>query len=180
MIESLPIYYTRILKSLLDRVCVFAKGRVSRGVGFTWYDGSPRKERLTPRLNTPTFPGTQYEGIQFRRSLLDTIPVVGEELELGPKRFVFSHLFARLFLVTGLRLDKLAHQVIPHHPVLRPHVRMLHHFRFILPLWPKDGDGLTPLHYYDSGIQSARNSGEEPTEVEYIRSMSAAREIKRV
>jgi len=96
-------------------------------------------------------PGTQYEGIQFRRSLLDTVPII----------------------------DKLAHQVIPRLPALRPHVRMLPPFRFILPLLAKDDDGLTPLHYYDSGIQMARNSGEEPTEVEYVRCMAAAHEIKR-
>jgi len=97
-------------------------------------------------------PGTQYEGTQFRRSLLDTIPVI----------------------------DKLAHQVIPRHPELRPHARMLHHFRFILPLLPKDQDGLTPLHYYDSGIQLAKNSAVEPTEAEYIRCMAAAYEMKRI
>jgi len=83
-------------------------------------------------------------------------------------------------LWTGWRLDKLAHQVIPRHPELRPHVRMLHHFRFILPLLPGDEDGLTPLHYYDSGIQLARNWGAEPTEAEYVRCMAAACEIKRM
>jgi len=97
-------------------------------------------------------PGTRYEGIQFRRSLLDTIPVI----------------------------DELAHQVIPRHPELRPHARVLHHFRFILPLLSKDEDGLTPLHYYDSGIQLVRNSSVDPTEAEYARCMAAAHEIKRV
>jgi len=96
-------------------------------------------------------PGSQYEGIQFRRSLLDTIPVI----------------------------DKLAHKVIPHHPQMRPHLRMLHHFRFIIPLLSKDEDGLTPLHYYDSGIQLARNSSDEPIEAEYVRCMAAAHEIKK-
>jgi hypothetical protein len=57
---------------------------------------------------------------------------------------------------------------------------MLHHFRFIAPLLSKDEDGLTPLHYYDSGIQLARNSGEEPTEAEYVRCMAAATEIKKM
>ena len=76
--------------------------------------------------------------------------------------------------------DKLTHQVIPRHPELRPHVRMLHHFRFIIPLLSKDEDGLTPLHYYDSGIQLARNSGDEPTEVEYVHCMTAAHEIKKM
>ena len=83
-------------------------------------------------------------------------------------------------LRVGPRLDNLAHKVIPHHPELRPHVRMLHHFRFIIPLLPKDEDGLTPLHYYDSGVQLARNSSEEPTEAEYARSMAAAHEIKKM
>ena len=87
--------------------------------------------------------------------------------------------FSPLSSLTASHADKLAHQVIPRHPELRPHARMLHHFRFILPLLPKDKDGLTPLHYYDSGIQLARNSGVEPTELEYSRSMAAACEIKR-
>lgn len=83
-------------------------------------------------------------------------------------------------LWVGPRLDKLAHNVIPHHPELRPHVRLLHHFRFIIPLLPKDEDGLTPLHYYDSGIQLARNSSREPAEVVYVRCMAAAHEIKKM
>jgi hypothetical protein len=83
-------------------------------------------------------------------------------------------------IVLDLRLDELAHKVIPHHPKLRPYVRMLHHFRFIVPLLGKDEDGLTAVHYYDSGIQLARNSSEEPTEGEYARCMAAAHEIKRM
>ncbi|KAG6813083.1 hypothetical protein H0H92_014142 [Tricholoma furcatifolium] len=76
-------------------------------------------------------PGTQYSGIRFRRTLLDTIP----------------------------EIDELAHVVIPTHPAPKPHARMLHHFRFIVPLLPVDEDGLTPLHYYDAAIQLARNGG---------------------
>ncbi|KAH0590519.1 hypothetical protein H2248_000666 [Termitomyces sp. 'cryptogamus'] len=76
-------------------------------------------------------PGTRYSDVCFRRKLLDTIP----------------------------NIDELAHIVIPTHPAARPHARMLHHFRFILPLLPVDEDGLTPLHYYDSAVQLARNGG---------------------
>ena len=61
---------------------------------------------------------------------------------------------------------------------MRPHARMLHHFRFILPLLSKDEDGLTPLHYYDSAIQLARHASREPTEQEYIVGMRAAKEIQ--
>ncbi|KAI8995558.1 hypothetical protein BD414DRAFT_534711 [Trametes punicea] len=76
--------------------------------------------------------------------------------------------------------DKLAHLVIPRHPPLRPQARMLHHFRFILPLLSKDEDGLTPLHYYDSAIQLARHASREPTEQEYAVGIRAAKEIESV
>ena len=76
--------------------------------------------------------------------------------------------------------DKLAHAVIPRHPPLRPHARMVHHFRFILTLLGKDEDGLTPLHYYDSAIQLVRRASREPTEQEYMVGMRAAREIQDV
>lgn len=149
-------------------------------MGIAWYERDPHVDTKARRYHA--FLGTLYEGTQYRRSLLDTILVIGEQRvsKLVPAG-ILSHLFSpfRCGLPwAGPYLDKLAHQVIPRHPELRPHARMLHHFRFILPLLPKDEDGLTPLHYYDSGIQLARNSGEEPTEVEYIRCMAAAREIK--
>ncbi|KAI6031895.1 hypothetical protein BKA83DRAFT_590200 [Pisolithus microcarpus] len=97
-------------------------------------------------------PGTEYCGIRFRRALLDTIADI----------------------------DAKAHLVIPSHPRLKPHARMLHHFRFILPLLPKDGDGLTPLHYYDSAIQLARTSHGEPTEEEFLIGMLAANQIGKI
>ncbi|OBZ79217.1 Fruiting body protein SC7 [Grifola frondosa] len=96
-------------------------------------------------------PGTKYEGIRFRTALLDSIRDI----------------------------DKLAHLVIPRHPALRPHARMLHHFRFILPLLSRDEVGLTPLHYYDSAIQLSRHGSREPTEGEYIIGMRAAKGIER-
>ena len=74
--------------------------------------------------------------------------------------------------------DSLAHKVIPRHPPLRPQARMLHQFRFIIPLLGKDEDGLTPLHYYDSAIQLVRHMSREPTEQEYIIGMRAAKEIE--
>ncbi|KAH8102592.1 hypothetical protein BXZ70DRAFT_929169 [Cristinia sonorae] len=94
-------------------------------------------------------PGTPYEGVQYRSTLLRTIRDI----------------------------DKLAHAVIPRHPPLRPHDRMLHHFRFILPLFTKDEEGLTPLHYYDSAVQLVRHSSREPTEAEFIIGMKAVEEI---
>lgn len=69
--------------------------------------------------------------------------------------------------------------MIPTHPSLKPHVRMLHHFRFILPLLTSDDDELTPLHYYDSAIQLARNSASEPSEQEFEIGIGAANEIMR-
>ncbi|PPQ89592.1 hypothetical protein CVT25_012337 [Psilocybe cyanescens] len=96
-------------------------------------------------------PGTRYSGISFRRTLLDTIP----------------------------HIDTLAHVVIPLHPRLKPHARMLHHFRFLNPLLPKDEDGMTPLHYYDSAIQLARHSSRELTEDEFETGMNAAYQIEK-
>jgi hypothetical protein len=73
--------------------------------------------------------------------------------------------------------DTLAHAIIPTHPTLKPHTRMLHQFRFILPLLPVDEDGLTPLHYYDSAIQLARHSNVELSEQEFEMGMTPASEI---
>jgi len=96
-------------------------------------------------------PGTKYSGIRFRRALLDTIP----------------------------HIDKLAHVVIPLHPSLKPHARMLHHFRFLKPLLPIDEDGISPLHYYDSAIQLARNSARALSEDEFETGMNAVQQIEK-
>jgi hypothetical protein len=56
---------------------------------------------------------------------------------------------------------------------------MLHHFRFLNPLLPKDEDGITHLHYYDSAIQLARNSARELTEEEFEIGMNAANQIEK-
>eukprot|EP00918_Siedleckia_nematoides_P052568 GHVU01114826.1.p1 GENE.GHVU01114826.1~~GHVU01114826.1.p1 ORF type:complete len:245 (-),score=3.08 GHVU01114826.1:35-769(-) len=97
-------------------------------------------------------PGTQYEGVRFRRTLLDTIP----------------------------KIDSLAHLVIPTHPSLKPHARMIHHFRFILPLLPSNDNELTPLHYYDSVIQLAKISNREPTQEEFELGIESAETIIQV
>ncbi|KAL1690413.1 hypothetical protein GGG16DRAFT_103160 [Schizophyllum commune] len=114
-------------------------------------------------------PGGPYEGINFRRALLDTIP----------------------------RLDALARVVIPALPPLRPHTRMLHHFRFLLPLLtnPREPsirvgpDGaveygevgeeelVTALHWYDAAVQIARHSAREPTQEEFESGIQALEEI---
>ena len=114
-------------------------------------------------------PGTKYSGMRFRRVLLDTIP------EIGVHTFHLS-----LYVFVDRSPDALAHLVIPSHPVLRPHSRMIHHFRFILPLLPQDEDGISLLHYYDSAIQLARNSTKEPTEMEFQIAMESAAGIKKV
>jgi hypothetical protein len=54
---------------------------------------------------------------------------------------------------------------------------MLHHFRFILPLLPRDKDGLTPLHYYDSAVQISRHASAHLTEQEFELGMEAAKGI---
>lgn len=69
--------------------------------------------------------------------------------------------------------------MIPLHPRLKPHARMIHHFRFLIPLLPKDDDGLSPLHYYDSAIQIARNSMRELREEEFEIGMLNAEKIER-
>ena len=75
--------------------------------------------------------------------------------------------------------DKLAHVVIPLHPSLKPHARMLHHFRFLKPLLPIDEDGMSPLHYYDSAIQLARNSARALSEEEFETGMNAVQQIEK-
>ena len=84
-----------------------------------------------------------------------------------------------LFIVSLSFPDSVAHIVIPLHPKLKPHSRMLHHFRFLNPLLPKDEDGMTPLHYFDSAIQLARNSARELTEEEFEVGMNAANQIEK-
>lgn len=86
--------------------------------------------------------------------------------------------FRRVLLDTIPEIDTLAHLIMPNHPNLRPHARMLHHFRFIRPLLPQDEDGISSLHYYDSAIQLARNSAKEPTEMEFQIAMQHASYIK--
>ncbi|KAH9982516.1 hypothetical protein BGW80DRAFT_1263695, partial [Lactifluus volemus] len=97
-------------------------------------------------------PGTRWGDVCFRRALLDTIP----------------------------DLDDLTRLLIPSLPPLRPHDRMSHHYRFIAPLLPTDENGRSPLHYYDSAVQLARQVDREPTEEEFEVGMAAAQEIKRI
>ena len=76
--------------------------------------------------------------------------------------------------------DAQARLLIPNLPALRPNDRMLHHYRFIAPLVPTDDEGLSPLHYYDSAIQLARQADREPTEREFEVGVAAADEIKKM
>ncbi len=62
---------------------------------------------------------------------------------------------------------------------MKPHARMLHHFRFITPLLPRDEDKISSLHFYDAAIQIARTSDKELTEEEFLTGLQAAEEILR-
>ncbi|KAI0001979.1 hypothetical protein BJV77DRAFT_938483 [Russula vinacea] len=97
-------------------------------------------------------PGTQWDGVCFRRFLLNTIPA----------------------------LDAQARLLIPSLPPLRRNDRISHHYRFIAPLMPTDDEGRSPLHYYDSAIQLARQADREPTEREFEVGIAAADEIKKI
>ena len=67
--------------------------------------------------------------------------------------------------------------MIPLHPRLKPHARMLHHFRFLTPLLARDDDGMSALHYFDAAVQLARNAARELTEAEFAEGMAAAEQI---
>ncbi|GJJ08764.1 hypothetical protein Clacol_002983 [Clathrus columnatus] len=58
--------------------------------------------------------GNAFDGIQFRKAILSTVPVV----------------------------DAQARLVLPRLPVLRPHVRMAHHLRILTALFPTDNSCL--------------------------------------
>jgi hypothetical protein len=76
--------------------------------------------------------------------------------------------------------DAQARLLIPNLPALRPNDRMLHHYRYIAPLLPTDDEGRSPLHYYDSAIQLARQADREPTEREFEVGVGAADEITKM
>lgn len=85
-----------------------------------------------------------------------------------------------IFLFFFHFLDAQARLLIPSLPPLRPNDRISHHYRFIAPLMPKDDEGRSPLHYYDSAIQLARQAEREPTEREFEVGIAAADEIKKM
>lgn len=150
---------------------IVAKECVSRGLGEARY----RTLCTCVVISLQPLAGTKYSGISFRRALLDTISHIGmfkhqRGLHLGNEPDFFS-LFSP---------DELAHVIIPLHPKLKPHARMLHHFRFLNPLLPKDEDGISPLHYYDSAIQLARNSACALTEEEFEIGLNAAYQIEKM
>jgi hypothetical protein len=45
---------------------------------------------------------------------------------------------------------------------------------------PTDDEGRSPLHYYDSAVQLARQAEREPTEREFEVGVAAADEIKKM
>ncbi|KIY72769.1 hypothetical protein CYLTODRAFT_407097 [Cylindrobasidium torrendii FP15055 ss-10] len=90
--------------------------------------------------------GTKYDGVEFRSKILSTVRPI----------------------------DDMAHLVIPHHPPLKPHVRLVHHFRFIAPLLPPNA-----LALWDSAVQMAKLSEREMSQEEFELGWEAAIEIKR-
>ncbi len=154
----------------------------------------------TPRcaafLLSPQKIGTRWDGVCFRRFLLDTVPDLGPFLNnrlllfqmtlVSNATFFFwaaaGGSFVLFFRDFSLYFfpDAQARLLIPSLPPLRPNDRMLHHYRFIAPLMPTDDEGRSPLHYYDSAIQLARQAGREPTEIEFEVGIAAADEIKKM
>jgi len=92
-------------------------------------------------------PGTSYEGVGFRRAILDTVPII----------------------------DAQARLIVPRLPALRPHIRMAQHLRTLAALFPSDG--FSCLHNYNSIVQLARYCQREPTETEFETGMLAYKEL---
>ena len=92
---------------------------------------------------------------------------------------VLTQLMVTSFFFNSI-LDAQARLLIPSLPPLRPNDRISHHYRFIAPLMPKDDEGRSPLHYYDSAVQLARQAEREPTEREFEVGITAADEIKKM
>ncbi|EJD55663.1 hypothetical protein AURDEDRAFT_109907 [Auricularia subglabra TFB-10046 SS5] len=94
-------------------------------------------------------PGTDFEGIRFRRRLLDTV----------------------------VEVDEAARAIVPRLLPIRPHTRVLHHLRALTPLIPVDESGSSCLRRYDSVIEFARHARREPTEEEFVRGLQAASDL---
>jgi len=101
-------------------------------------------------------PGTPYEGVYFRRALLDTIPTI----------------------------DKAAQSLLgSDHPILRPHKTMEQHFRLLQPYVDvkftvvEPYRRMTALAFYDAAIQMARYGERELSEEEFTEAMRAATTI---
>lgn len=61
--------------------------------------------------------------------------------------------------------DAQARIIVPRLPVLKRHVRMVQHLRGLLALFTPEG--ISCLRTYDSLVQAARYSEQEPTEAEF-------------
>jgi hypothetical protein len=111
-----------------------------------------------------------FTAVDTRKALMATVPEIGTSL-------------LALSIVPATHCshpDALTRSVIHHQPPLMPHARMLHHLRTIVGLFPRDEYGLTVIHYYDSAIQLARQSGPQPTPDEFRLGMDAVAAIKRM
>jgi len=91
--------------------------------------------------------GGPYDGVRFRRMILDTVPVV----------------------------DAHARHIVPRLPILRPHIRMAQHLRPLAALFPPER--VSCIQKYDTTVQMARYSDQELSETGFDLGMRAYQDI---
>ncbi|KAF8523140.1 hypothetical protein BU17DRAFT_86293 [Hysterangium stoloniferum] len=91
--------------------------------------------------------GSPYDGVRFRRMILDTVPVI----------------------------DAQARLIVPRLPILRPHIRMAQHLRALAALFPPER--VSCVEKYDTAVQMARYSDQEPSEIDFDLGMRAYQDI---
>lgn len=84
-------------------------------------------------------PGTRWEDIRFRTTVLDLVP----------------------------RVDTAARTVIPSMPPLSPHVSLVHHLRHINPLLSAETRGQIYFHTFTNAVEKARYAEAEMTQPEF-------------
>jgi len=107
--------------------------------------------RPTPRvLEGWGVPGSRYDGVNFRRGILDTLPVIDQD----------------------------ARTIVPSLPLYRPHLSAAQHFRPIASLiTPHDPLCLDTYHRL---IEKARYSQTEPSEADYERCLVLFAQLRQI